>query len=71
VQPFSAVTYTWVTILVGQSPDEIVTENGDATYLEELTSVFISVVNAHGTAVDGNVDADSEVIRHEGGSIFS
>jgi hypothetical protein len=58
-------------ILVGQSKHGIVTEKGDATYLEERTSVIISVVNAHGTAVDGNVDADGEVLGHECGSICS
>ena len=56
---------------MGQSPDGIVTEKDDATYLEELASVIISVVNTHGTAIDRNVDTDSEVVGHEGGSICS
>ena len=39
------------------------------TYLIETTSVLITVIDAHGTTVDGHINADAEVFWHEGCSI--
>jgi hypothetical protein len=36
------------------------------TYNKELSSVFIGISDADGAAVNGNVEADTEVLRHEG-----
>lgn len=47
-----------------------VTESS-TTYLVEVASVLVSVEDAHGTAKNGNVNANGEVFGHVGAAIRS